>query len=306
MRLVEQENTKVSAGLLVNPIVVLDKVSYLYPRSDKPALANISLQINRGEFLGLIGPTGAGKTTLCLTLNGIVPQFYGGRFFGRVMLAGLDSLEHPISHLARHVGMVFEDPETQITAVSVENEIAFALENLCMPREEMVKRIPWALEAVRLEGLEKKHPHALSGGQKQRLAIAAALALKPDLLVLDEPTSQLDPAGSQEVFATLRELNRAMGLTVVMASHAAEEMAEHADRIALLNHGELVETGTPDEVYGDVERLLDSGVRAPQVAETFYLARKRGLAVPEIPVRLEAGRVLLGACPGGGPQTPFR
>ena len=272
-------------------------VSYLYPRSREPALSNISLQIHKGEFLGLIGSTGAGKTTFCLMLNGIVPQFHGGRFFGRVTVAGLDTLEHPISRLAHHVGLVFEDPETQITAVSVENEVAFALENLRVPREEIVARIPWALDAVGLQGAEKRPPHALSGGQKQRLAIAAALALQPELLVLDEPTSQLDPEGSQAIFATVRELNRALGLTVVMASHAAEEMATYADRIALLSHGELVQIGTPDEVYSDVERLRQHGVRAPQVAETFYLARRKGVPVPEIPVRLEDGLALLRTLP---------
>ncbi len=299
------------------PVAVLDRVSYLYPHSDRPALSNISLEIRRGEFLGLIGPTGAGKTTLCLALNGVVPQFYGGRFFGRATVAGLDSLDHPISRLARHVAVVFEDPETQITATSVENEIAFALENLCVPRDEILKRIAWALEAVRLEGTEKRPPHTLSGGEKQRLAIASALALCPDLLVLDEPTSQLDPVGTQEVFATVRELNRTLGLTVVMASHAAEEMAEFADRIAVLDRGEIVQVGPPDEVYADGVRLAQLHLRAPQVAETFALARGKGLSVPRIPVRLEEGIALVrdlsrqptgqqGACPEGipGPASP--
>jgi energy-coupling factor transport system ATP-binding protein len=278
----------------------------VYPRSREPALSNISLQIGKGEFLGLIGPTGAGKTTFCLLLNGIVPQFYGGRFFGRVTVAGLDTLEHPISRLAHHVGLVFEDPETQITAVSVENEVAFALENLRVPREEMVVRISWALEAVGLRGTEKRHPHTLSGGQKQRLAIAAALALQPELLVLDEPTAQLDPEGSQAIFAIVRELNHALGLTVVMASHAAEELAEYADRLALLRGGELVQIGVPDEVYGDVERLRQNGVRAPQVAETFCLARSKGVPVLRIPVRIEDGLALLRNLPPRRPPAGGR
>jgi len=280
-------------------------------------LSNVSLEIHRGEFLGLIGPTGAGKTTLCLALNGVVPQFYGGRFFGCATVVGLDSLEHPISRLARHVAVVFEDPETQITATSVENEVAFALENLCVPRDEILKRIAWALASVRLEGTEKRPPHTLSGGEKQRLAIASALALCPDLLVLDEPTSQLDPLGTQEVFATVRELNRTLGLTVVMASHAAEEMAEYADRIAVLDRGEIVQIGPPDEVYADAARLADLHLRAPQVAETFALARDKGLPVSRIPVRLEEGIALVrdllrqptgqpGVCPEGipGPASP--
>ncbi len=280
-------------------IARLDKVSYQYPRTQTYTLKDISLDIVKGEFLGLIGPTGAGKSTMCLTLNGVVPQFFGGRFFGHVTVAGIDTIDEPISTIARHVGFVFEDPETQITATSVENEIAFALENLKVPQEEIIARIPRVLEAVRLEGTEKKHPHELSGGQKQRLAIAAALALQPDLLILDEPTSQLDPVGSQQVFATVRELNKEIGITIVMASHAAEEMAEYSDRVALLSHGELIKTGTPDQLYGAVEFLQAYAVRPPQVAEAFYLINTYGKAIPnwrpmaEIPVCLEKGMQLL-------------
>ena len=274
-------------------VAILDKVSYIYPGSSEPVLKDISLEIYQGEFLGLIGPTGAGKTTLCLTLNGIVPQFYGGRFFGYVSVAGMDTLEHPVSRLARSVGAVFEDPEAQLIATSVENEIAFALENLCVPREEIIERIPRVLAAVRLEGTEKKHPHELSGGQKQRLAIAAALALQPDLLVLDEPTSQLDPVGSQEVFATVSELNRELGVTIVMASHAAEEMAEFTDRIALLSQGRTIATGTPDEIYSQIELLEKHALRPPQVALTFYRICQSVIPVNKVPVTLNEGRSAL-------------
>jgi energy-coupling factor transporter ATP-binding protein EcfA2 len=276
-------------------IAVLDKVSYMYPRSPEPVLRDISLEIHKGEFLGLIGPTGAGKTTLCLTLNGIVPQFYSGRFWGRATVAGLDTLDHPISRLARHVGAVFQDPETQLIATSVENEIAFALENLKVEREEILRRIPRVLSAVRLEGTEEKRPHELSGGQKQRLAIAAALAVRPDLLVLDEPTSQLDPVGEQEVFGVVRELNKEFGITILMASHAAEQMAEFADRIALLSEGQLATIGTPDEIYSQIDLLEEHHLRPPQVASTFYMAKKAGAPVDSVPVRLEAGLDALGS-----------
>jgi energy-coupling factor transport system ATP-binding protein len=270
-------------------IATLDRVSYMYPRSTAPVLRDITMEVRKKEFLGIIGPTGAGKTTLCLAFNGIVPQFYGGRFFGHVYVSNLDTVDHPISTLARHVGMVFEDPETQLIATSVENEIAFALENLLIPRDEILARIPRVLSAVRLEGSEKKHPHELSGGQKQRLAIAAALALQPDLLILDEPTSQLDPVGSQEVFATVRELNRELGVTVIMASHAAEEMAEYSDRLLLLSQGELIASGEPDEIYSEVETLISHNLRPPQVASTFHVMRKNGTPVSHVPVRIEEG-----------------
>ncbi len=265
----------------------------MYPRSPEPVLRDISLEIRRGEFLGLIGPTGAGKTTLCLALNGIVPQFYGGRFFGRATVAGLDTLDHPVSRLARHVGAVFEDPETQLITTSVENEIAFALENICVPREEILARIPRVLEAVRLEGSEQKRPHELSGGQKQRVAIAAALAMQPELLILDEPTSQLDPVGKQEVFATVRELNRELGMTILMTSHAAEELAEYADRIALLAGGRLITIGSPDEIYSQIELLAEYHLRPPQVATTFYLSGQNGSRLSRIPVRLDEGMTAL-------------
>lgn len=270
-------------------IARIEKVSYLYPRSTQPVLSEITLDIQKGEFFGLIGPTGAGKTTLCLALNGIVPQFYGGRFFGQILIAGLDTLDHPISTLAKHVGQVFEDPETQLITTSVENEIAFALENLKVDRDEIYARIPRVLEAVRLEGTNKKHPNELSGGQKQRLAIAAALATQPDLLVLDEPTSQLDPIGAQEVFATVRELNKELGMTIVMASHAAEEMAEFSDRIGVLSHGELISLGTPDEIYSSIGLLYANAMRPPQVASTFYSLSNKNILVPKIPVRLNEG-----------------
>ncbi|PZD74109.1 Putative HMP/thiamine import ATP-binding proteinYkoD [Acaryochloris thomasi RCC1774] len=271
----------------MDAIATLKNVYYLYPKSTAPVLKDISLEIYRGEFLGIIGPTGAGKSTLCLTLNGIVPQFYGGRFFGHISIAGKDTLSHPISDLARHVAAVFEDPEVQLTATSVENEIAFALENLKVPAPEIRARIPRVLAAVRLEGTEDKHPQDLSGGQKQRLAIASALALQPDLLILDEPTSQLDPVGAEEVFATVKHLNQTLGVTVVMVSHAAEEMATYADRLALLSDGQLQVTGAPSEIYGQFAPLQSLGLRPPQVTQT--MAQINEPALQEMPVTLSEG-----------------
>lgn len=274
-------------------IASLEKVSYYYPRADRPVLVDLNLQLQAGEFFGLIGPTGAGKTTLCLALNGIVPQFYGGRFFGRIAVAGLDTIDHPTSRLARHVGMVFEDPETQLISASVENEVAFALENMKVPPEEIRARIPTVLEMVRLDGLEKKHPADLSGGQKQRLAIAAVLAARPELLVLDEPTSQLDPIGTQEVFAIIAELNRSLGMTIFITSHASEELAETASRVGLLVNGKLERVGPPGEIFSEVDLLEASQLRPPQVSATFHLIRRRGIPLPAVPVRLEEGRAAL-------------
>lgn len=280
------------------PLCALDLVSYFYPSSREPALRDLTLDVRRGEFLGVIGPTGAGKTTFCQLFNGVVPQFHGGRFFGSVRVDGLDTIDHPIRELARRVGMVFQDPETQLLATSVENEIAFALENLAVPRDEMLRRIPEVLDAVRLAGLAHKRPEELSGGQKQRLAIAAALAARPELIVLDEPTSQLDPAGEEEVFAVLRRLNRERGVTVIVASHATEHLATQADRVALLAAGELVVLDTPAAVFGDPELLWKHHVRPPQVSETFHRIHQGGAALrATLPATLEEGLTALETLP---------
>lgn len=254
---------------MAEEIVVIQDLSYKYAGAADFALQEINLQIRQGEFLGVMGPTGAGKTTFCLALNGVVPHFYGGEFYGSLTVTGLDTVEHPTYKLAQRVGMVFQDPEMQLTAPTVAGEVAFALENICLPVEEIKRRVPAALQAVRLEGLENKHPHQLSGGQKQRLAIAAALALQPDILVLDEPTSQLDPVGTNEVFAIVRELNRTQGITIVLVSHASEEIAEYADRIMLLAAGKLVALASPTDFFQDVDLLWSLGVRPPEVTQTF-------------------------------------
>lgn len=263
-------------------IIVLEQFSYKYAGAEQFALKEINLRVKRGEYVGIMGPTGAGKTTFCLALNGIVPHFYGGDFYGSVRINGMDTVEHPTFDLAEHVGMVFEDPEIQLTAPSVAREIAFALENIRTPVDEIKRRIPQALEMVRLPGLEERHPHQLSGGQKQRLAIAAALALRPDVLVLDEPTSQLDPVGTDEVFAIARELNREHGITIVLVSHASEEVAEYADRVVLLGGGKLLAEAPPRQFFANIELLQKNEVRPPEVTMAFshLLNGSRSVALP--------------------------
>jgi energy-coupling factor transporter ATP-binding protein EcfA2 len=275
-------------------IISIDNLSYQYPRSPGLVLRDINLSVDRGEFLGIVGPTGAGKTTLCLALNGIVPQFYGGRFYGRVAVAGLDTVDTPIHLLAQHVAIVFQDPETQLIANTVEDEVAFGLENVRVPPEEMQRRIQWALAAVRLDGMQSKHPSELSGGEKQRLAIASALAVEPDVLILDEPTSQLDPLGSQEVFATVRELNLELGITIIMASHASEELAEFAQRVALLSDGELVDVDSPERIFAKPGLLGEYAVRPPQVTQFYLTLADRGLGPPTVPVTLDGAITTFG------------
>lgn len=287
MLTMDQENEK----SMNENIIVVENLSYYYPVSKAPVLNEINLKIRKGQFIGVIGPTGAGKTTLCLALNGVVPQFFGGRFFGSVTVHGLDTVDHPISLLSRHVGSVFEDPETQLVTSSVEKEIAFPMENFCFPKEDILNRISEILATVRLEGLENKHPQELSGGQKQRLAIAAALAYQPDVLVLDEPTSQLDPIGSEEVFSVATELNKYLGVTVIMVSHATEELAEYADRLVFISDGKVLKSGSPNMIFNDAEYLMARSIRPPQVTTTFYLLREKGIKFNKIPIKLKEGLI---------------
>jgi len=272
---------------LPDDIIVISDLSYRYPASDQLVLKEINLQVRRGEFIGIVGPTGSGKTTLCLALNGVVPHFYGGEFFGSITVAGLDTVQNPSYELAQHVGMVFQDPEIQLTAPTVAAEIAFALENVSTPAEEIMQRIPAALKALRLEGMEGRHPHQLSGGQKQRLAIASALALQPEVLVLDEPTSQLDPVGADEVFSVVRELNRTHGVTIILVSHASEEVAEYTDRVVLLANGQILAGAPPRQFFQNVSLLREHDVRLPDVTETFDRIFRQTSPRPELPVTLE-------------------
>jgi len=271
---------------MAETIVHVEQLSFRYPGASALALRDVSFTVEQGECLALMGATGAGKTTLCLALTGIVPQFFGGEMYGAVRVAGLDTLAHPVNTLARMVSIVFQDPEMQLTATSVEHEVAFALENLCLETTEIRKRVAEVLPAVGLAGLEKKHPHALSGGQKQRLAIAAALALRPKLLILDEPTSQLDPLGADEVFTLIRTLNRELGITVIVASHQSEEVAEFADRVALLDQGRLIRLAPTNQFFQDVAFLTKHHIRPPQVTAFFHCLQERGLVLDVLPVTL--------------------
>ena len=230
-------------------IIEIEKLTYRYPHTDQPALRDLSLQIEAGEFVAVIGANGAGKSTLCYTLTGFVPHFFQGDMTGRVSVAGLETQEHPLEDLVLVSGLVFQNPFNQISGAkfTVYDEIAFGLENLGVPREEMGPRIERALALTGITEMADRSPYALSGGQQQRVALASMLVMEPQVLVLDEPTSQLDPLGSREVFAVIHELSR-QGMTVVMAEHKLEWVATFADRVLVLAGGELILSGPPAEV----------------------------------------------------------
>lgn len=270
-----------------SPIISIENVSYQYALSDKPALNEVSLDIYEGEYVAIMGACGSGKTSLCLTMNGIIPHMAIGGMAGKVTVAGTATANFPVRELARTVGMVFDNPEFQLSQVTAREEIALGLENTGVPRDEMLRRIEEVLGIVGLTGFEERSPLAMSGGQQQRLAIAAALAMYPRVLVLDEPTSNLDPLGKEEVFSVAARLNKERGMTVVIVEHEVEVIADFADRIIVMADGKIALNGTPKEVLAKVDKLAEYGARSPQVTELAYELQKRGYAINDYPVTLE-------------------
>jgi energy-coupling factor transporter ATP-binding protein EcfA2 len=266
------------------PAIVLDQVSYRYPGSRRHALRRLSLSIQKGEFVAVLGENGAGKSTLCQMLNGVIPTTRGGRMRGRVTAAGLDPQVEGVARLASRVGIVLDDPETQLFTTSVLDEVAFGPENLGVEPTEILRRARWALEVVRLADYEDHLPSALSGGQKQRLAIAAALSMMPEILVLDEATSQLDPVGTVEVLSIVRELNHTLGMTIVMATDKGEQVAEFCDRVLVLHQGELVADGMPREVFANKDLLARVMIRSPQVSQLATYLAAEGCPLPNFPI----------------------
>ena len=276
------------------PIVSIVDLSVTHAGADTPALRGVDLRIGAGEAVGIVGLNGAGKTTLALTLNGVVPQLLPADIQGTVVVAGKDATSTPVREMARTVGIVFDDPEFQLSQATVADEIALGLEGLAVSSDEMPGRIDRALTAVGLVGFEERSPLALSGGQQQRVAIAAVLAMEPRVLVMDEPTSHLDPAGAADVFAIAHRLNRDAGMTVIVAEHDVEALAGFADRIVVLDAGRVVLQGSPAEVFGAIDQLTALGLRSPQVTA---FARAIDPAAQQLPVTvaetlawLEAGR----------------
>ena len=259
-------------GLRLSKAIVVDRLSYSYPspipgRDPVWVLQDLNLDVGEGEFVSIMGPTGVGKTTLCLALNGIVPQSTGGRIKGDVHIYGLNTKRHPVADLAQRVGIVFQDAETQLFNMSVEAEIAFGLESLGRPPEEIAERVDWALALVGMSGHKDRSTFHLSGGQMQRVAIASILAMTPSILVLDEPTANLDPLGKAEVFSVVRELRRKRGMTIIMVEHESEHIAEFSDRVIVLNHGRVELEGTPARILSQVVRMREIGLHVPQVSE---------------------------------------
>jgi energy-coupling factor transporter ATP-binding protein EcfA2 len=260
--------------------ILIQALYYAYPplrEGDEavPVLKGVNLQIERGEFVALLGRVGAGKTTLCMALNGLVPHATGGVFRGNVTILGQNTKQHTVPDLARSVGLVFQDPESQIVQMRVEDEVAFGCENLGIAPAEIEERVTWALNAVGLADYRERSSLLLSGGEKQRVAIAAMLAMQPQVLVLDEPTASLDPAGKSAVFKILAELRDRHEITIVMATQELERIARFADRVIVLHQGQIGLDGPPQEVFQQVARLQEWGIGVPQIAELGHLLTQR-------------------------------
>jgi energy-coupling factor transport system ATP-binding protein len=272
--------------------VIVEGLKYKYPSAEALALNNLSFEVEQGEFIGIIGKNAAGKSTLCQAIVGLVPHFYKGAYGGKVLVDGLEVKNHSLAETSLKVGMVFQNPFTQVTGskMTVYEEIAFGLENIGIPRAEIMERIDDVLKLLKIEHVKDHYPFDLSGGQMQRMAIASIIAMKPDVLVFDEPTSQLDPEGSEEVFRAIQSLSQ-QGITVIMAEHKMEKVAQFCDRVLLLDKGEIVEFDTPEKVFSR-EDLEEYGVVAP-----VYTRVCKALGVKKgdfYPVTLEDALSVLG------------
>lgn len=256
-------------------MIKAENLKFKYPNDDYYSLDGLDIEIREGEFVAVLGRNGSGKSTLAKHLNTILLPNGGS-----VVVDGMDTKDETILYeIRKTVGMVFQNPDNQIVATIVEEDVAFAPENLSVPSEEIRIRVDEALEAVGMTEYKGHAPHLLSGGQKQRIAIAGVLAMKPKYIVLDEPTAMLDPLGRSEVIETLHKLNREHGITIVIITHNMEETVL-ADRILVMDSGKIVLSGTPREVFSDVEKIKKLGLEVPAVTELMYEMRKDGYDVP--------------------------
>jgi len=258
------------------------------------ALRGIELEVEVGEFVALMGHTGAGKSTLCMAMNGLVPQATGGAVRGVQRVLGHEARAVPVARLARQVGLVFQDPESQLFSPSVEQEVAFGPENLGLSVDAIADRVDWALDMLDLQPLRKRGPTQLSGGQKQRVAIAAALAMQPEMLILDEPTSGLDPLGTAEVFAAIERLCAEREMTVVLATQEAEQVAQSAHRVVVMSEGSILLDAPPVTAFMQPELLAQAGVAPPQVSLVAAALKERGIVVPAFHRLDEAEKALRG------------
>ena len=275
-------------------MIKIEGLTFYYSDTNQPALRDISLKVRDGEFVLMTGPSGGGKSSLCRCLNGLIPHFYGGRISGRVAVAGLDTLKSSTRELATRVGFVFQDPENQLVSMDVEREVAFGLENLGFPRHLIAKRLEESLDTLGIAGLRYRPLSELSGGEKQKVAIASVLALHPNVLILDEPTSELDPKGAEEVLSVVTRLNHELGLTVLLVEHRLDRVLQYADRLIIVNQGVIALDGKVNDILTDRYReLTDLGIGVPPLIRLFQELRKRDARIDRVPLTVKEGRAIL-------------
>lgn len=258
----------------MKPIIELNAITVRYTEEDRPALKNVSLSIEQGEWVALIGHNGSGKSTLAKTINGLILPQEGSVAVGDMLLN-----EENIWNIRKMVGMVFQNPDNQFVGSTVEDDVAFGLENQGIPRDEMVIRVKNALEQVRMEEFATREPARLSGGQKQRVAIAGVVALRPDIIILDEATTMLDPEGREEVISTIKKIKEENNLTVLSITHDIDEAA-NANRVMVMRQGELVREGTPAEIFSAGPELIELGLDLPFPEKLKAALKQRGISVP--------------------------
>ncbi len=258
------------------PLIVVDRCAYTYEGAEKPAVQDASLCVYEGEFVAVLGRNGSGKSTLAKLLNVLyVPSE------GKVTVCGIDTRDEArVWDVRQRVGMVFQNPDNQLVATVVEEDVAFGLENLGVPVPEIRPRVEEALRAVGMDAFAQNAPHMLSGGQKQRVAVAGMLAMRPRVLVLDESTAMLDPAGRRDVFDTVRRLNREAGITVVWITHFMEEAAQ-ADRLIIMHEGGVALEGSPRAVFTQVDKVRELGLDVPPMAALAHDMREAGISLPQ-------------------------
>lgn len=267
-------------------VIECKNVTYSYPLVEQPTLKNINVEIERGKFYGVIGENGSGKTSFCALLRGFIPEFYKGEIQGEVLVEGKPTTEYG-GELAAKIGYVFQNPFTQISGVkdTVFEEVAYGLENFGIPVEEIEQRVIDVMKLTDIEALAEKSPFDLSGGQMQRVALASVIVLEPDILIIDEPTSQLDPEGTESVFAIIKELKE-RHKTIILVEHKIDLIAEYADEVIVFKDGEVIAKGDKSKILSDLS-LLEKGVALPQVAILCSRLKEKGMKIDKIPVTEE-------------------
>ncbi len=245
------------------------------PKKGRNALEDVSLSVKKGEYVGIIGANDAGKSTLCRLCNGLIPNSFNGDLSGDVFVNGRNIKDIPTAQLAGEVGSVFADPEAQLSQISVFDELAFGPSNLEVPREEIIKRVEETMDIMGIRAFRDRSPFSLSGGEQQKVAIASVMTMTPEILVLDEPTSNLDPIGTESVFMIIDELNKKEGMTIILVEHEIELMAQFVDRFIVLDEGQVILDGTPEEVFSHRDVFEKIGIFVPTVTEIASIADKK-------------------------------